>query len=217
MKIRAWFQKAAAKIAAWKERIATIALGHTVFASIEYAFNYGIYIPVVALLGAVHGGIVMTVLSFATCYLILRFYDWAKRDWLGIEVAKEVADFGPEWIKKLQIHSLFWKIVWWPFSKIALLLLWAVRKGGLVAFFFLSIFTDPFTTTVFLRRESFNGLTKNDWAVFVGSVLVGNFYCTCRTVVIIYATKLFLWITEMMLTPIYQAILNAWYSNLFLT
>lgn len=197
MKIRAWFQKAAAKIAAHKEKIATIALGNTVFYAIELTFNYGIYIPVVGFasayfggfIGVVYGGAAMTILSFLVCYAMLKFYDWAKVDWLGLEVVKDVRDFGPEWIKKLKAKSLIGKILWWPFSKIIFFILWSLKKGGFIAFFALSIYTDPFTTTVYFRRGSFNGLTKRDWFIFVASVLIGNIYWTFRTYIIIVAAK----------------------------
>jgi len=194
MKIRAWFEKAAAKIAAQKERIATVALGNSVFWAIELAFNYGLYIPVIAgtvaifgeFPGLLYGWAIMTILSFLTCYAILKFYDWSKRDWLGIEIAKDVKDFGPEWIRNLEAKSLLGKILWWPFSKIILLVLWSLKKGGLVAFFALSIFTDPFTTTVYFRKERFNGLKKRDWWIFASSVLVGNTYWTFRTYLIVF-------------------------------
>jgi hypothetical protein len=198
MKIRAWFQKAAAKIAAHKEKIATIALGNTVFYCIELFFNYIVYIPVIGFAssffggfrGVVYGGAVMTSFSFLVCYGMLKFYDWAKVDWLGLEVAKDVRDFGPEWIKKLRAKSLVGKILWWPFSKIILFVLWSLKKGGVIAFFALSIYTDPFTTTVYFRKGSFNGLAKKDWLIFVASVLIGNIYWTSRTYLIIIAAKL---------------------------
>lgn len=195
MKIRAWFQKAAAKIAAQKERIATLALGHSVFYTTEQIFNYGIYIPVVGFLGVIYGGSIMTALSFLVCYGTLKFYDWSKVDWLGLEVVRGVRDFGPEWIKKLQAKSLIGKVLWWPFSKIILFVLWSLKKGGFIAFFALSIYTDPFTTTVYFRKGSFNSLAKKDWLIFVTSVLIGNIYWTFRTYLIIIVAKLgFYWV-----------------------
>ena len=192
-----WLKNVAAKNAAYKERIATLALGHTVFYTIEQVFNYGIYIPVIGFLGVFRGGLAMMVLSFFVCYGILKFYDWAKVDWLGLEVLKEIRDFGPEWIRKLQAKSLVGKILWWPFSKIILFVLWSLKKGGFIAFFALSVFTDPFTTTVYFRKGSFNGLAKMDWLVFAASVLTGNIYWTFRTYLIIIAAKLgFYWIME---------------------
>jgi hypothetical protein len=184
-----WLKKVAAKVAAQRERIATLVLGHTVFHAIEQIFNYGIYIPVIGFLGIVYGGGLMTILSFLTCYGILKFYDWSKTDWLGIEVAKDVREFGPEWVKRLQAKSLIGKILWWPFSRIILFLLWSLKKGGTIAFFALSIYTDPFTTTVYFRKVAFDGLTKRDWLIFVASVLIGNIYWASRTYLIILVAK----------------------------
>ncbi|MFH0930136.1 MAG: hypothetical protein V1814_02690 [Candidatus Moraniibacteriota bacterium] len=184
-----WLKKVAAKCAAQKGRIATLALGHTVFHTTEQIFNYGIYIPVIGFLGVIYGGCLMTMLSFLTCYGILKFYDWSKKDWLGIEVVKDVRDFGPEWIKKLQVKSILGKILWWPFSKIIFFVLWSLKRGGAIAFFALSIYTDPFTTTVYFRKGSFNGLLKKDWFIFVASVLLGNIYWIGRTYLIILVAK----------------------------
>jgi hypothetical protein len=197
MKIRAWFSQAAAKLVAQKQRIATLALGHTVFYTIEQIFNYGIYIPVIGFMtayygdfwGIVYGACLMTMLSFLACFAILKFYDWSKKDWLGIEIAKDVRDFGPEWIKNLQAKSFVGKILWWPFSKIILFVLWSLKKGGAIAFFALSIYTDPFTTTVYFREGSFNGLSRKNWLIFVASVLIGNIYWTFRTYLIILVAK----------------------------
>jgi hypothetical protein len=183
------FQKLAASIAAQKKRIAIIGLGYTFGNAFDYVFNYGIYIPVVAVLGPIKGGIVMAILSAVVCFLFIKFYDWSKQDWLGIEVAKEATDFGPTWIRKFSVTSRIGKFFWWPFSKIILLILWAIKKGGIVAFFALSMYTDPFVATVYFRKESFSGLKKRDWMIFFASLLVGDLYWTLRTVLIIYLAK----------------------------
>lgn len=182
-------KKIAAFIAAWKERIAIIGLGYTFGNIFDYVFNYAIYIPVVAMLGPVKGGIVMAILSVFVNYLFIKFYDWSKKDWFGIEVAKEAAEYGPAWIRNLSVKSAVGKIIWWPFSKIIILIFWAIRRGGVVAFLALSMYTDPFVTTVYFRKKSFSGLKKRDWMIFFGSLLVGDIYWTLRTVLIIYLAK----------------------------
>ena len=179
----------AAYIAAQKKRIATIGLGYTFGTIFDYSFNYVVYIPVVAYYGAVNGGIIMAILSIPVNYLFIKFYDWSKQDWFGIEVAKEEAEFGPSWIKNLSAKSKLGKILWWPFSKIILMILWAIKRGGIFAFIALSMYTDPFVTTVYFRKEKFGGMKKRDWLVFGGSLLVGDLYWTLRTVFIIVLAK----------------------------
>jgi hypothetical protein len=183
------FKKIAAFIAAQKKRSAIIGLGYTFGNIFDYVFNYVVYIPIVALYGAVKGGIIMGFLSAIVCYLFIKFYDWSKQDWFGIEVAKEAAEWGPEWIKNLSVKSWIGKILWWPFSRVILMILWAIRRGGVVAFIALSMYTDPFVTTVYFRKESFGGLKKRDWMIFTGSIIVGDLYWTLRTVLIIYLAK----------------------------
>jgi hypothetical protein len=183
------FSKITGSIAAQKKRIAIIGIGYTFGNIFDYGFNYGIYIPVVAMLGPVKGGVAMAILSAITCFLFIKFYDWSKQDWLGIEVAKEATEYGPTWIRNFSATSRVGRIMWWPFSRIILLILWAIKRGGIVAFFALSMYTDPFVATVYFRKESFSGLKKRDWMVFFASLLVGDLYWTLRTVLIIFLAK----------------------------
>ena len=70
----------------WKERIGIMAVSHTFKQVEEFVFDYTLYPAVIALLGAVTGGLVMTVFSALLCYLYIRFYDWSQKDWLGLEL-----------------------------------------------------------------------------------------------------------------------------------
>ena len=183
------WNKIAAFLSAKKKKIAIIGLGYTFGSAFDYAFNYGLYIPVVAMLGPIKGGIIMAILSAFACFLFIKFYDWAKQDWLGIEVAKAATDSGPEWIRKFSASSRIGKVLWWPFSRIILFILWSLKRGGVIAFFALSIYTDPFITTVYFRKGTFNGLKRRDWMIFAGSLLLGDLYWTLRTMLIIFLAK----------------------------
>jgi len=146
----------------WKERIGIMAIGHT-FKNIEESiFDYVIYPAIIALLGTVVGGIVMTIASATECYLFLRLYDWSKKDWFGFELLKRVRD-GEE--KNSRVGSFFQRVT---------------RKGNWLAFLILSCSTDPFMTTVYMRKgaESYNGLSSRDWRIFWTSVVVGNLWWT---------------------------------------
>jgi hypothetical protein len=182
----------AAYIAAKKKKIATVAVGHSFNQIFDWLFNYPLYMFAVESLGLGMGYVVMAIISFFTCLIFIRFYDWLKIDWLGIEVAKEVSEFGPIWIKNLKVESKIGFILWWPFSKIILLMLWAINKGGIVAFLALSIYTDPFITTVYMRKgwSEYNGLSKKDWMIFLASTAVSNAYWAVRTFAILESAKL---------------------------
>jgi hypothetical protein len=154
--------KSANQAIRWKERIGIMAVGHTFKQVEEFIFDYTMYPAIIAWLGAVMGGLVMTAFSALICYLYILFYDWSKKDWLGLELLKEVRD-GKE--KHGRVAHLVQKIA---------------RKGDLVAFFVLSAYTDPFVTTVYLRKMSgsYNGLSPRDWKIFWASVLTANLWWT---------------------------------------
>lgn len=146
----------------WKQRIGILAVGHTFKRAEELVFDFTLYPLVIALLGAIVGGLIMTAFSALVCYLYILFYDWSKRDWLGLELLRELRD-GEE-----------------KQGRVARLMQRAARKGNWLAFLALSCYTDPFVTTVYLRKsaETYNGLSARDWRVFWASVLVANLWWT---------------------------------------
>lgn len=103
----------------------------------------------------------MTLLSFLICWATFLFYDWAKKDWIGIETMKE--------LKEYEGGRLSGK-----------LLSWVMKKGDPVAILLLSIYFDPFITTAYMRRgaHKYDGLSKRDWSIFISSLLIGNLYWT---------------------------------------
>lgn len=119
------------------------------------SFGCGLYPFVIFKLGLVAGGVVMAALSFLDCLLLLRLYDWLKRDWLGIEWLKEVRGYTGtgRWRRGLA---------------------WTLNRGDGVAFVALSLRFDPFITTAYLRRGAYGGLSARDWRIFLGSVLLSN-------------------------------------------
>jgi len=38
--------------------------------------------------------------------------------------------------------------------------------------------SDPFVTTTYLRHGKFNSMSKRDWAIFMGSLIISNAYWT---------------------------------------
>jgi hypothetical protein len=136
-------------------RLGELALGHTVNWLLTYGFDYALYPFVIWKLGAVGGGGIMALASLVICLLCLWFYDWSKRDWLGIEAVKELREPGEaKGLRKLLVRILQW--------------------GDLPAFFALSVYTDPFITTAYMRRGAFTSMTSRDWGIFLGSWIIGN-------------------------------------------
>lgn len=142
-----------------KERIAVLGVGLLANWLMVNGFNYLLYPFIIWKLGILNGGIAMTVLSFLVCYATLLFYDWSKKDWLGIETIKDVKSYDGN-------------------KKIGRLTSWIMRKSDPVIFLFLSIKFDPFITTAYMRHGKFNGMGRREWAIFMGSLLISNVYWT---------------------------------------
>lgn len=149
----------AAKLAARKKRFGVLGIGLLGNQIIAYGFNWVLYPFVIWKLGLKIGFPVMVVLSFVLDYGRLLFYDWSKKDWLGIEAVKELKEY--EGGKKTGRFAS-----------------WIMKQSELVIFVFLSIKFDSFVTTAYMRHGSnkFNGMTSRDWGVFAASLVVGNVY-----------------------------------------
>lgn len=141
------------------DRLTILATGLLGNQLIVWAFDYLLYPFVLYNFGLWIGGAIMVLLSFFICLLTIYFYDYSKKDWLGIEAIKVLKEQTP--------NNYFQRV-----SKFLL------QKSELLAFFFLSIRFDPFITTVYLREgaNEFSGMKKKDWTIFLLSLAVSNVY-----------------------------------------
>ncbi len=143
----------------WTKQIGILGIGLTVNQLLVWGFDYALYPFVIWRMGLIAGGLVMTVLSCVLCYSLLRFYDWSKKDWLGIEMIKGLKERDPKsWLGRVTARLL--------------------RMGDPAAMVILSVRFDPFITTAYMRHGShkFNGLSKRDWRIFFISLLIANAY-----------------------------------------
>ncbi len=85
----------------------------------------------------------------------MKFYDWSKRDWLGIEAIKSLKDYTGT-------------------NRSGRVMDWLLRQSDPVACILLSIKFDPFLVTVYLRRGCFGGMSRRDWRIFLLSWLIAN-------------------------------------------
>ena len=145
----------------WQNRLTELTTGITAFKLLSYPFDYLLYPLVIYKLGIINGGLVMTLLAGAANILCLKFYDWSKRDWLGIETIKGMKGYEGE-------------------SRLVKFMSGILKKSDPAAFLFLSIKEDPFITMIYLRHGShqYNGMSRRDWRIFLGSVAIGNIYWT---------------------------------------
>lgn len=145
------------RVGTYKGRFAELAVGLTAANLVGYAFDYLLYPFVIYNVGILRGGIFMTLVSFTTCITGMKFYDWSKRDWIGIEAIKEIKTYKGT-------------------RRIGRMTAWVLTKNEPVMFLFLSIKFDPFVTTAYMRHGKFNGMNRRDWTNFLGSLLVSNAY-----------------------------------------
>ncbi|MBI5098839.1 MAG: hypothetical protein HZB30_06325 [Nitrospirae bacterium] len=147
------------KVLTYKGRMSELTIGITALGLMGGAFSYVLYPYIIYKFGILKGGIVMTVLSFIVCILSMKFYDWSKKDWLGIEAIKGIKGYEGG-------------------KRIGRLTTWIMKKSVPVVFLFLSIKFDPFITTAYMRHGKFNGMSGRDWKIFTGSLIIGNVYWT---------------------------------------
>jgi hypothetical protein len=142
-------------------RIAELTCGISIKTIISYSFDYLLYPFVVYKLGIMTGGAIMMFLSLLACVVLVKFYDWSKRDWLGIETIKGMKEYQGN-------------------SKLGRVTSWILRCSDPVIFLFLSIKEDPFITMIYLRHGShqYNGMSGRDWRIFICSVAISNIYWT---------------------------------------
>ncbi|KAF0101380.1 MAG: Uncharacterized protein FD187_1346 [bacterium] len=147
------------KLAPYGTRLRIMAVGHTGNACIGIGFDYVIYGLAIATLGPLKGGLLMIAVSFLIDLALIRFYDWSRTDWLGIEMLKDVRDNPVR-------------------SRPQRLLQWLLRKGDAVALVALSFKLNPFNVMLYLRRGAYlyNGMARRDWLVLIASTLIGNLY-----------------------------------------
>lgn len=170
------FSSVPPKPASVRARVGLLGVGLLGNKAIVWAFDFGLYPLVMWRLGLAWGCVVMTLLSFLICYATLLFYDWAKKDWLGIEAIKELRESGSanRWMRYIAVM---------------------LRRSELFALFFLSVKFDPFIVTAYMRRGSyqFNGLSRRDWSIFLWSVAISNAYWS---VVAFTGVSIFVWLWQ---------------------
>lgn len=147
------------KLQTYGSRGGELSIGLTAKYLSDRAFDYLLYPFVIFKLGILKGGIVMTFLALIANIMTLSFYDWSKRDWLGIEAIKNLKAYNGN-------------------KMIGRFTSWILKRSEPAIFLFLSLRYDAFTTTVYLRHGKFNGMSKRDWTIFMGSLLISNVYWT---------------------------------------
>ncbi|MDD5083733.1 MAG: hypothetical protein PHT88_02200 [Candidatus Moranbacteria bacterium] len=181
------------------KRIAQVTAGFGFWSGTSWVFDNVAYPGVIAWQGVVVGGIVMSAIAILVTAIFLIVYEYKKVDWMGMDALRAVRDNGDAWIQKFSgdgyenmFPRYFVKILmYFPvlFFRVAL---WMLNKGDALAFVGLSIISDPFVTTIYLRHGKFDGLKKKDWVIFLSSSVLSNFYWTLRSYGLVVVIRYFL-------------------------
>jgi hypothetical protein len=142
-----------------RERLAILGVGVLADRAISYSFDLILYPYIIWRYGLLFGGLVMALVSLIVCLLCIWFYDWSKKDWLGIETLKGIKEYNGS-------------------NRWGRLIAWSLRCSDPAACVVLSVTFDPFITMAYLRKGSYNGMSRRDWRIFLGSWLIGNAYWT---------------------------------------
>lgn len=158
---------------------------HGILTASDAVFDHILYPLVLAWLGNIAGGAVMTAASMVICAAVLAFYEHGKIDWLGVDAVEAVKEHGESWIRRLDsTHWTIRSIAWIP-SRIFILVLWAIKKSDIWAFIALTLYEDAFKTTAFLRKGKFDRFGRKDALIFLSSLVISNIYWTVRWSVIL--------------------------------
>lgn len=142
----------------WKGQFTLISIGHAVNKILVYPFDYLLYPYIIWKCGLIKGAVAMTILSLFYCWVTILFYNWAKTDFLGLEMLKQVREY--------RGSHVFGKLFGWVLS-----------KGDAAVFVFLST-RDPFMATIYMRKgdDAYSKMKQRDWLLLISSVVIGNAY-----------------------------------------
>ena len=139
------------------QRLAQIGTGHVLYAGFNWVFDNILYVWVVYTLGVLKGGALMMAASGLQCALTLIVYQRMRVDWVGTGLLAEIRAKSDR-------------------TRLERVLVWAGNRHPVVLFTLLCVFQDPFITTAWFKQGSFERLTRRDWILFAGSVMVANVY-----------------------------------------
>lgn len=178
------FAKIAALIAA--SNVKGILTGWTFWAGFNWWFDNILFPAGIAKWGPLYGGIAMSVAAMLLNLACLVGYEYKKMSWIGD--TEDVLEGMFKWTKKIMEHEYKYASVKFVLAAICVLprlvlsiAVWCVAKGGIRAFLALSMFTDSFVTTAYLRKEKAGRSKAIDLGIFFASTVFSCAYWTFRS------------------------------------
>lgn len=136
------------------------------------------------------GSVGLSIGALAINLFLLRWYIRKKVDWLGVKILEDIKRDGYKWINKvLKYESRVARGFMYVPVKLFDFLLDILNKNDIFAFFFLSIWQDPFITTAFLRHGKTGAIKRRDYSILLASTVVTSLYWTVFIGIILQIIK----------------------------
>jgi len=174
------------------KRIAHVATGWGLYTTWSWIFDNPIWLFVIGWYGFVVGSIIMTFVAVLNNFTFLLLHQNDQAKWLGVNGLLILKKEGHQWADRLHQHKNFFiRIFFWIPAHLFKWLVKAVRKNDILAFIALSIQTDSFIATAFLRGDVKGKLRTRDYITFTASTILSCFYWSLRNGFILVVLKLF--------------------------
>ncbi len=175
------------------KKFSIISIAHSILYATDYWFDNILYPAVLLLCGTMFGLIILTILSGIISFGLLVLHAKSKVDWLGVDFVENIKVKTRAKIEKFYSkRGVWWKIIHITTYLLILpprIVLWALDKNDFAAFVALSIYTDAFKTTAFLRHGRKGNLSRRDYKIFCSSIVLSNLWWTLRWSVVIEFIK----------------------------
>ncbi len=172
------------------KKVLHVGTGWSLYSVWSWVYDNPLWLAIIGWFGVVQGSIILTLGAMLNNFIFLVMYQKNESDWLGVNGFEQLKQDGDKWAQKVQSHkNVLIRLVLWVPAQFFRLLVWAVRKNNLLAFFALSIHADSFITTAFLRGKVGGKLTSKDYAVFLASTAFSCAYWSLRNGAVLILLK----------------------------
>lgn len=193
-----WLNSVSAFLAAQYQKIIGIG-GFTLYMYYSHLIDNYVWWFVLDRYGYVMGNLIMTASAFPHNLAWLLLFNWIGFDWLATRLMDELRQMlngsneaclwegMSSWRTKVPLFSML--VLTKPWRLPIILPAIMLGKGDKKAFWALSIFTDSFVTTAYLRHGNFESIKKRDLRIFFPSTLIGCIYWSIRSSFIVYLLR----------------------------
>lgn len=163
------------------KRIAHIATGWGLYTTWSWIFDNLVWIFVIGWYGFQVGSIIMITFAVINNFIFLILHQKDQAKWLGVNGLEILKERGHQWADMLHQHKNFLiRTIFWIPAHLFKFIVKLVRKNNVLAFIALSIETDSFIATAFLRGNVQGRLRAKDYTTFVASTILSCFYWSLR-------------------------------------